>query len=438
MLRRLVGFGAAIGLLTFFGGTSLFADEDPVAAPLTIGSRAPELDIEHWVSDGNGKFPHVEKFVPGQIYLVEFWATWCVPCIGSMPHLAKLQEQYRDQGVQIISISDEDLETVTEFLKQKADVPPVEGSSAEQTYGELTSAYCLTTDPDRSAYVDYMEASGKLGIPSAFLVGKTGEIEWIGHPMSLKEEGVVAKVLDGSWDRAAHLAQTQNWRIWGLFQTRVKKLVRQSDYTAARELHVKERDALRLQFQRDPLLLSQLEEFESELEEDILLAPALQQYEAKDDVAYADELEKAYSQANEKQKNRVNFMRFLVMMKLKRYSPAMDILVAFSEAEKPDAQDLNHFCWRVYEETLVDGAKVPPALITAALAGSEIAVKLAPQDCYFLDTLAHLNAATGNLERAITLETQAVELEANEEAKAKLQQALKALQARESVLKPDN
>ncbi len=90
---------------------------------LTIGSNAPALDIEHWVQNGNGKFKPVTKFVNGKVYVVEFWATWCGPCIQSMPHLAKLQTEYADKGVQLISISDEDLETVEKFLDRPVRAP---------------------------------------------------------------------------------------------------------------------------------------------------------------------------------------------------------------------------------------------------------------------------------------------------------------------------
>ena len=112
-----------------------------------------------------------------------------------MPHLVELQERHRENGVQIVSISDEDLETVEGILER--DYPGKEGV----TFAELTSAYTLTVDPDGSSTDDYMRAANQNGIPAAFLVGKTGLIEWIGHPMSLDEP--LEQVIEGTWDREA-------------------------------------------------------------------------------------------------------------------------------------------------------------------------------------------------------------------------------------------
>ena len=110
---------------------------------LTIGSKAPSLDIEHWVQDGNGAFKHVSDFEKGKVYVVEFWATWCGPCIMSMPHLAELQTKFRDKDVQIISVSDESLDEVEALLKQQ-------NQQVGKSFAEITSAYTLTTDPDGS------------------------------------------------------------------------------------------------------------------------------------------------------------------------------------------------------------------------------------------------------------------------------------------------
>lgn len=164
------------------------------AEELGIGSTAPNLDIEHWIQDGNGFFKPVSTFDDGKVYVVEFWATWCGPCIQSMPHLAELQNKYRGQNVQIVSVSDETVDEVRDLLNKK-------NEQLGKTFAEITSAYSLTTDPDGSVHRDYMEAANQQGIPTSFLVGKTGLIEWIGHPMELDEP--LEAVVKDSWDREA-------------------------------------------------------------------------------------------------------------------------------------------------------------------------------------------------------------------------------------------
>lgn len=145
------------------------------------------------MQDGGGKFKQVTDFEDGKVYVVEFWATWCGPCISSMPHLAELQNQYRDT-VQIISVSDESVDEVKDLMGK-------EHPQAGKTFEEITSAYSLTTDPDRSVHEAYMEAANQNGIPTAFIVGKKGLIEWIGHPGNMDEP--LESVVNDSWDREA-------------------------------------------------------------------------------------------------------------------------------------------------------------------------------------------------------------------------------------------
>ncbi|MFM8282914.1 MAG: TlpA disulfide reductase family protein, partial [Planctomycetaceae bacterium] len=188
---------AVCGIALLAGHAGLYADE------LDVGSKAPAIDIEHWVQkagrDAAGKFEPITDFAPGKIYVIEFWATWCPPCRTSMPHLSKLQDEFGEKGVTIISVSDEDLDTVTAFLETDAE----EG----KTYGDVTKNYLLTTDPDGSVSRDYMEAAGQSGIPTAFIVGKTGEIEWIGHPMQM--DGPLAAIVSGEFDREAFAATSR-------------------------------------------------------------------------------------------------------------------------------------------------------------------------------------------------------------------------------------
>src|SRR5438132_1574142 len=65
------------------------AQAHEITAELTIGSPAPELHANAWY---NGKA--IEKFRKGQVYVIEFWATWCGPCMKTIPHMNELQKKY--------------------------------------------------------------------------------------------------------------------------------------------------------------------------------------------------------------------------------------------------------------------------------------------------------------------------------------------------------
>ena len=212
-MNRLIPLSAMCSLLLI--SQSNFS----TAETLTIGSPAPALNVEHWVHDGEGRFPKVENFEPGKVYIVEFWATWCGPCIASMPHIVEIQEKYADKGVQFVSVSDEQLEIVEKFLAKKIPNVNEDGSS---TYGELTKSYCLTADPDRSVHKDYMTAAERHGIPCCFIVGKEAKIEWIGHPMRLDDP--LNQVVEGTWDRDSFGKQFRidHVREELMYQTRVQ------------------------------------------------------------------------------------------------------------------------------------------------------------------------------------------------------------------------
>jgi thiol-disulfide isomerase/thioredoxin len=166
------------------------------AESLTIGSKAPAIEIEHWLND---KAP-VTQFDPGRAYVIEFWATWCGPCVASIPHLRELQERHGD-ALTVISVSDEAPETIESFLDRE---------HGGTTFREITSHYRLATDPDGSVKQAYMRAAGQSGIPTAFVVGKTGVIEWIGHPMRIDEP--VARILADGWDRESYAKHMEEER----------------------------------------------------------------------------------------------------------------------------------------------------------------------------------------------------------------------------------
>ncbi|TWT64830.1 peroxiredoxin family protein [Allorhodopirellula solitaria] len=223
MNRRTFRFATALACSVGLAG---FLTAQPSSAEITlhIGDEAPALDIEHYVHDPADGFGEVTEFEKDKVYVVEFWATWCGPCIASMPHLVELQNKYRGEGVQIVSISDEDVETVNELMEK--DYP-----EKDVTFSELTSAYTITTDPDGSVSDAYMRAAGQNGIPCAFVVGKTGQVEWIGHPMKMDEP--LAEVVAGTWDREAYKEQMKQEQQLLAAMQKINQLARNGEFQDA-------------------------------------------------------------------------------------------------------------------------------------------------------------------------------------------------------------
>ncbi|MDP7070513.1 MAG: redoxin family protein [Phycisphaerales bacterium] len=159
----------------------------PEVKPLTIGDKAPGIKIAKFF---RGK--PVTEFESGTTYVMEYWATWCGPCLAQIPHLAKLQKEYEDKDVRFVSTAIwQHEETQAEREKVVGDFVTAKGDAM---------AYTVAIDDDRWMADHWMKPAGQGGIPAAFLVGKTGEIEWIGHPGSI--DPVLASYLGGTWDRA--------------------------------------------------------------------------------------------------------------------------------------------------------------------------------------------------------------------------------------------
>jgi len=175
-------------------------------AELKVGDTAPGLDIEQWVK---GEETAIET---GNVYVVEFWATWCGPCKKSIPHLTELQEQYGDQGLTIIGVSTEEPELVNKFVRSQG--------------GKMD--YTVAVDRREGTQRAWMSAAGKSGIPCAFIVDRSGKIAFIGNPLPQAGDGfdeTLAKVITGRYDpklqsqagpliqAARNARKIRNWRV---------------------------------------------------------------------------------------------------------------------------------------------------------------------------------------------------------------------------------
>lgn len=189
-MKHLISIVAAAAIA--ITGTALAQQKKTPAKTLKVGDNAPAIKMGTWV-----KGKPITKFEDGNVYVMEFWATWCGPCVAQIPHLTQMQKEYKKDNVQFMSTA----------VWQREDTQ----AARETKVGDFVTgkdgamAYTIAIDDNGYMADHWMKPAGQNGIPAAFLVGKTGEIEWIGHPGSL--DSVLKQYLAGTWDRAAAKAE---------------------------------------------------------------------------------------------------------------------------------------------------------------------------------------------------------------------------------------
>jgi len=183
-------------LLSLALTTSAAAPEAKPAVPpvtLHVGDAAPALKVDKWL-----KGEPVKAFEPGKVYVIECWATWCGPCIASMPHVTKMQAKYKDKGVVVIGVDvwERDLTKPEPFVKEMGDKM---GYSVvmDDLSGGAPGAMAST----------WLQAAGRNGIPCSFLIDRGGKIAWIGHPMQM--ERPLSLLADDKFDIAAEAKLTE-------------------------------------------------------------------------------------------------------------------------------------------------------------------------------------------------------------------------------------
>lgn len=156
MLDRILAF-AALTLL-------------PSPAP---GQQAPPLQITQWLQAPNG-FHGQWSDLRGKVVVLEFWATWCSPCVQAIPHLNELANEFRDQGVVFLAVMDDRADRLKPFLARQ----PINA--------------VIGIDTERKGWKAFDVPS----IPHTVVIGKDGSIVGATLPENLTND-VLQKVLAG-------------------------------------------------------------------------------------------------------------------------------------------------------------------------------------------------------------------------------------------------
>jgi thiol-disulfide isomerase/thioredoxin len=136
----------------------------------SVRGRRPEF----WLPDPQGVRHGISEW-DGKLVLMNFWATWCPPCIHEIPMLIGLQERYGERGVQILGIAIDDGDKVKAFAEEV-------GLNYPTLHGQLDA-------------IEVMGAYGNEtgGLPYTVLIDPSGSIV-ARHPGVLDEQTATALI----------------------------------------------------------------------------------------------------------------------------------------------------------------------------------------------------------------------------------------------------
>jgi peroxiredoxin len=155
--------GAAGGMVAA-GKAQPKGDAQAAARPAMLGAGVVAPDFV--MKDVAGKEVRLSDF-KGKVVILDFWATWCGPCLSSFPHTQKIAAAYKDQGVVVLASGTSD--TIAQFQEW---IP-----KNQPKYPDMVFTY----DPNERGSATYENrASAKLygvtGIPTQFVIGRDGKI----------------------------------------------------------------------------------------------------------------------------------------------------------------------------------------------------------------------------------------------------------------------
>ncbi len=134
------------------------------AAAVEAGRPAPALNLTQIMQAPAGSAA-TQDALRGKATVLEFWATWCAPCVEAIPHWNKLVQRFQDRPIRFLSITDESPEVIARFLKDK----PMSGWIGLDGQGKTFDSFMVEARP------------------TTVLVDANGMVRAIGHPKALTE-----------------------------------------------------------------------------------------------------------------------------------------------------------------------------------------------------------------------------------------------------------
>jgi thiol-disulfide isomerase/thioredoxin len=140
---------------TFYQGSR---PKPPNSGSTSNSSALPENVMQASINLLDGQKTKLSDY-SGKVLIVDLWATWCGPCKQEIPHLVEIAKEYKDKGVEVIGLTNENPQTDAEWVKKFSEAFNINypiGWADDEMQAGLTR--------------------GRNSIPQTFIIGRDGKI----------------------------------------------------------------------------------------------------------------------------------------------------------------------------------------------------------------------------------------------------------------------
>lgn len=130
---------------------------EPLPEALLSPTQVEAISIED--------FHRVLETHQGKVIIINFWATWCIPCVQELPELNELQKRFRDKGLMVIAVSLDDQDKLEDSVR----------SFFAKRAPDLISY--LSTEEEPSDFVSSLDPEWLGALPSTYFLNGKGEVK---------------------------------------------------------------------------------------------------------------------------------------------------------------------------------------------------------------------------------------------------------------------